>query len=521
MEQRHISLYRKWRPDKFSDLVGQDDIITTIKNQIINNKVSHAYIFTGTRGTGKTSTAKLVAKAVNCLDPMDGEPCHRCSACLNFHRSIDVLEIDAASNRGIDDIRKIQEDIIYHPVDSKYKVYIVDEVHMLTKEAFNALLKTLEEPPSYVIFILATTEYYKVPATIRSRCQKFEFHRIPLEAMVERMQFISGAEDRFVETSALRLIAINSDGAMRDALSMLEQSFAIAYGVKVTEEIVANMLGCSNSEMVMDFCISVLALDIKGIHSMLDFLIKKGKDIAVLLQDTLKILRDSMLCGVTKGAAQIEGTKEYVESVNLIAKGYQVEKIIYSIGEINSIAYKSKFQLNSLVFVETGLTLMCLPAIKQADYTTVSTRVDLVEEKLNSLINSGKVVIKENLIEKVLYKPSVMDLDGFIGDHLDDPQQSVTQAIYKSESIDVKAEKEALTEQDDKKDLIDENTNTAFDFVEMLKKNDIIFSQLVLNSKVECHDKIIKITSIPDFKVVLEEIYTDVVKNAGLEIQLV
>ena len=227
----HKALYRAYRPQNFEDVVGQQHIIRTLKNQIESNNVGHAYLFTGTRGTGKTSTAKIFARAVNCVQSKDQEPCNECEVCRDILNDnvMDVVEIDAASNNSVDDIRELRESVKYSPTKAKYKVYIIDEVHMLSQGAFNALLKTLEEPPSYVIFILATTEPHKIPATILSRCQRFDFKRVTVKDMTDRMKKICNEENIEVEEKALNLIARNSQGALRDALSILDQCISFSY----------------------------------------------------------------------------------------------------------------------------------------------------------------------------------------------------------------------------------------------------------------------------------------------------
>ena len=219
------ALYRKWRPDTFEDVKGQDHIVTTLKNQISADRIGHAYLFCGTRGTGKTSVAKIFARAVNCEHPVNGSPCGECPACkaIAAGTSMNVIEIDAASNNGVDNIREIREEVQYSPTEGKYKVYIIDEVHMLSIGAFNALLKTLEEPPAYVIFILATTEAAKIPITIMSRCQRYDFHRISIETIADRLTQLMKAENISVEDRAIRYVAKAADGSMRDALSLLDQ----------------------------------------------------------------------------------------------------------------------------------------------------------------------------------------------------------------------------------------------------------------------------------------------------------
>ena len=239
------ALYRKWRPTAFSDVKGQDHIVTTLRNQIKSDRIGHAYLFCGTRGTGKTTIAKIFAKAVNCEHPIDGNPCGECPACkaIAAGTSMNVIEIDAASNNGVDNIREIRDEVQYSPTEGKYKVYIIDEVHMLSIGAFNALLKTLEEPPSYVIFILATTEAHKIPITILSRCQRYDFHRISIDTIADRLTKLMQAENINVEDKAIKYIAKAADGSLRDALSLLDQCIAFYLGRDIKYENVLDVLG--------------------------------------------------------------------------------------------------------------------------------------------------------------------------------------------------------------------------------------------------------------------------------------
>lgn len=248
----YMALYRKWRPDEFEEVKGQEHVVTTLKNQIIHDRVGHAYLFCGTRGTGKTTVAKLFAKAVNCEHPLpDGSPCNECAACKGIQAgsSLNVIEIDAASNNGVDNIRDIREEVQYSPAEGKYKVYIIDEVHMLSIGAFNALLKTLEEPPSYVIFILATTEAHKIPITILSRCQRYDFRRIRLETIYERLTELLDREGIEAEEKAVRYVAKAADGSMRDALSLMEQCISFYLGQKLTYDNVLEVLGAVDVEV--------------------------------------------------------------------------------------------------------------------------------------------------------------------------------------------------------------------------------------------------------------------------------
>ena len=241
----YTALYRKWRPSTFDEVRGQDHIVTTLKNQIASGRIGHAYLFCGTRGTGKTSIAKIFARAVNCENPHNGNPCGECAACraIATGASMNVVEIDAASNNGVDNIRQIRDEVEYSPADGKYRVYIIDEVHMLSTGAFNALLKTLEEPPSYVIFILATTEAHKIPITVLSRCQRYDFRRIDGETITGHLRQMADAEGIDVEDQALRYVAKKGDGSLRDSISLFDQCVAFYYGEKLTFERVLDVLG--------------------------------------------------------------------------------------------------------------------------------------------------------------------------------------------------------------------------------------------------------------------------------------
>ena len=290
------ALYRKWRPSVFEDVVGQDHIVETLKNQINNKKIAHAYLFCGSRGTGKTSTAKIFSRAVNCENPVNGNPCNECDTCKGIlNNSIfDVIEIDGASNNKVDDIRNIRDEVVYPPANAKYKVYIIDEVHMLTTEAFNALLKTLEEPPHYVIFILATTEFHKIPATIISRCQKFDFKRITYNDTAMRIRKVAEADNIDVTESAVKLIAKAADGSLRDGLSKLDQCLALGIS-KIDYKNVANIIGASDPEFLSDFCDLIIDEKLGEALKMLDSGINMGIDTLRLYTDVIDYFRDLMM----------------------------------------------------------------------------------------------------------------------------------------------------------------------------------------------------------------------------------
>lgn len=264
----YTALYRKFRPGEFSEVKGQDHIVTTLKNQIKADRIGHAYLFCGTRGTGKTTVAKILAKAVNCEHPVDGGPCNECPTCKSIAAgtSMNVVEIDAASNNGVDNIREIRDEVQYSPTEGKYRVYIIDEVHMLSIGAFNALLKTLEEPPSYVIFILATTEAHKIPVTILSRCQRYDFKRITVDTITDRLKELTDREGVEVEEKALKYIAKSADGAMRDALSLLDQCISFYMGQKLTYENVLEVLGAVDTEVFSQMLRLIISGEIGRAH---------------------------------------------------------------------------------------------------------------------------------------------------------------------------------------------------------------------------------------------------------------
>ena len=293
----YTALYRKFRPDNFKDVKGQDHIVTTLKNQIMADRIGHAYLFCGTRGTGKTSIAKLFAKTVNCENPIDGSPCGECVSCKSIAAgaSMNVIEIDAASNNGVDNIREIVDEVSYSPAEGKFKVYIIDEVHMLSIGAFNALLKTLEEPPSYVIFILATTEVHKIPITILSRCQRYDFKRISIETITRRMQELMDAEGVKVEEKALRYVAKTADGSMRDALSLLDQCIAFHFGKELTYDKVLDVLGAVDTEVFSRLFRLVLDRNVLGCINLLEEIIMQGRELTQFVSDFSWYLRNLLL----------------------------------------------------------------------------------------------------------------------------------------------------------------------------------------------------------------------------------
>ena len=291
------ALYRKFRPQEFEDVKGQDHIVTTLKNQIKADRIGHAYLFCGTRGTGKTTIAKIFAKAVNCEHPVDGSPCGECPTCkaIAAGTSMNVIEIDAASNNGVENIRQIREEVTYRPTEGKYKVYIIDEVHMLSIGAFNALLKTRAEPPSSVIFILATTEAHKIPITILSRCQRYDFRRISIDTITDRLRELMDEEHVDVEEKALRYVAKAGDGSMRDALSLLDQCIAVYLGQKLTYDNVLEVLGAVDTDVFSRLLRKILDKDITGAIAVLEELVVEGRELGQFVNDFTWYMRNLLL----------------------------------------------------------------------------------------------------------------------------------------------------------------------------------------------------------------------------------
>ncbi|MBR5377227.1 MAG: DNA polymerase III subunit gamma/tau, partial [Lachnospiraceae bacterium] len=297
------ALYRKFRPETFEDVCGQDPIVTTLKNQIKTERIGHAYLFCGTRGTGKTTVAKIFSRAVNCESPKeDGSPCLECSMCKGIQDGslMNVIEIDAASNNGVEDVRTIIDEVSYSPAKGRYKVYIIDEVHMLSIPAFNALLKTLEDPPGYVIFILATTDPGKLPITILSRCQRYDFRRMSIDIMTGRMRKLTGIEGNEVEDRALRFIARLADGSMRDALSLLDRCLAFNYGQILTYDKALDVLGAVDTSVYIEFMDLIIKADLTGAIRLLDDNIMRGREIGTFVNDLIWHMRNMLLLSTSR-----------------------------------------------------------------------------------------------------------------------------------------------------------------------------------------------------------------------------
>ncbi len=398
------ALYRKWRPLSFDEIIGQNHIILPIRNQIVNNSIGHAYLFSGTRGTGKTTTAKVFARAVNCLNNIDGNPCNECENCLSIldDQFIDVIEMDAASNNSVDDIRDLREHVKFAPSKGKYKVYIIDEVHMLSQGAFNALLKTLEEPPEYVLFILATTESHKIPATILSRCQRFDFKRISYDDLLFRLKFICDQMGVNYEDEALRLIIEKSDGAARDSISSLDQCLSVGNNRLHVEDVI-ELLGFVENTEILKLIENLVNLDANALFLQVDEIIKNGKDLNQFINSIIKIYRD-LLVVITVGENYkllIDASGEYIETLKSLSQAFTQTEITRGLNLFIELSKGIKYSQNKRILFEA--TLVKIMNIKSDN--TIEGLIERVR-RLESLIESGNIPSRRILAE-TLPKESV------------------------------------------------------------------------------------------------------------------
>ena len=380
----YTALYRKFRPQEFEDVKGQEHIVTTLKNQIKADRIGHAYLFCGTRGTGKTTAAKIFAKAVNCEHPVDGSPCGTCEACraIAAGNSMNVIEIDAASNNGVENIRQIREEVEYAPTEGKYKVYIIDEVHMLSIGAFNALLKTLEEPPSYVIFILATTEVHKIPITILSRCQRYDFHRISIETISARLTELLEKENVVAEERAVRYIAKAADGSMRDALSLLDQCIAFYLGEELTYEHVLEVLGAVDTEVFSSLLRRILGQDIVGAIEQLEKIIIQGRELGQFVTDFTWYLRNLLLVQSSDDMEEVlDMSAENLALLKEEAKMVEAETLFRYIRIFSELSNQVKYSSQKRILIEIALIKLCRPQMER-DEASVLERISRIEKTL-------------------------------------------------------------------------------------------------------------------------------------------
>lgn len=393
----YTALYRKWRPATFDDVKGQDAIVKTLQNQILSNRIGHAYLFCGTRGTGKTSVAKILAKAANCENPQNGNPCGECPCCREIAsgNSMNVIEIDAASNNGVDNIREIRENVAYSPTNARYKVYIIDEVHMLSQGAFNALLKTLEEPPSYVIFILATTEAHKIPVTILSRCQRYDFKRIAIDTLVSRLQQIMDAEDIKAEDKAVRYIAKTAEGGMRDAISLLDQCAAFYLGKEITYEDALEVLGAVDTGIFSTFLRAVVAQSVVDAINVIDTITVQGRDLSQFVIDFTWYLRNVLLVKCSDDAEEVvDVTSENLALLKEEAKAIEAETIIRYIRIFSELSNELRYAVNKRILIEIAVIKICKPQTEK-DYESVLERVRVLEQRIEAGDFSSTIKLSE------------------------------------------------------------------------------------------------------------------------------
>ena len=378
------ALYRKFRPQEFADVKGQDHIVTTLKNQIKADRIGHAYLFCGTRGTGKTTIAKIFAKAVNCEHPVDGSPCGECPTCkaIAAGTSMNVIEIDAASNNGVENIRQIREEVTYRPTEGKYKVYIIDEVHMLSIGAFNALLKTLEEPPSYVIFILATTEAHKIPITILSRCQRYDFRRISIDTITDRLRELMDEEHVDVEEKALRYVAKAGDGSMRDALSLLDQCIAFYLGQKLTYDNVLEVLGAVDTDVFSRLLRKILDKDITGAIAVLEELVVEGRELGQFVNDFTWYMRNLLLLQSSDGMEDVlDISSDNLAVLKEEAQMVDAEVLMRYIRIFSDLSNQIRYATQKRILIEIAIIKLCKPEMEK-DYSSIIDRLDSLEKKI-------------------------------------------------------------------------------------------------------------------------------------------
>lgn len=416
----YTALYRKFRPSSFAEVKGQDHIVTTLKNQLKAGRIGHAYLFTGTRGTGKTSVAKIFAKIVNCENPTEDGPCGECRICkaIAAGASMNVIEIDAASNNGVDNIREIVEEVSYSPAEGKYKVYIIDEVHMLSIGAFNALLKTLEEPPSYVIFILATTEVHKLPITILSRCQRYDFKRITIDTIADRMKTLVEAEGVQVEDRALRYIAKTADGSMRDALSLLDQCIAFHLGNVLTYDKALDVLGAVDTGVFSQLLRCILSEDVLGCVNLLEEVVMQGRELTQFVTDFTWYLRNLMLVKSSDNLEDvIDISTDNLEKLKEEAKALDLNQIIRYIHIFSELSGQIKYASQKRILVEIALVKLCKPEMDASD-EGMKDRIRKVEEQLKDGVRERVVVAEGSAPQAAAVKKEKPKLDKAVPDEI-------------------------------------------------------------------------------------------------------
>ncbi|AEE92449.1 DNA polymerase III subunit gamma/tau [Tepidanaerobacter acetatoxydans Re1] len=459
----YVALYRKYRPQNFDEIVGQKAIVTTLKNQLKSGKIAHAYLFCGMRGTGKTSTARVFAKALNCEKGPIENPCNTCASCkaITSGNMMDVIEMDAASNRGIDDIRDLREKVNFAPSEGRYKIYIIDEVHMLTTEAFNALLKTLEEPPKYVIFILATTEPDKLPPTILSRCMRFDFKRITTSEIAERLKKVAQDSEIDVDDKALLQIAAHSQGSVRDALSLLDKAMAFGKGKLAYEDILI-LLGAVSNEVFYDVSAAVIKGNGTDLLNVVDEVAKQGKDLFRFMDDLLEHFRNLLMVSIGADRSLIDVIDEDYAKLQEISKGYTREKLLSIINVLKDAANDVKWSSQPRIILEAALVKLTLPAFweKEEGYIAriqqLERQVAALEEQLQNAVKIGCDNTNQSISKShdAASAKNTLPTDTLVSDG-HDLTQKIKKSKDKSESVEsVKIDESDKEKADDSKILL-------------------------------------------------------------------
>ncbi len=501
------ALYREWRPKIFEDIIGQEHVTTTLKNQILTNRIAHAYLFCGTRGTGKTSTSKVFAKALNCLNPHDGEPCNECEMCVKINEglAIDISEMDAASRNKVENMRDIIDEVQYPPQEAKYKIYILDEVHMLTTGAVNAFLKTLEEPPSNVIFILATTDPQKLPITILSRCQRFDFKRISNNHMVNRLRKIVKEKGVFADDKSLALICRVSDGAMRDALSILDQSISMGDG-KVDYDELVSMLGLVTNDHLLKITDAVIEKNIEKTMRVIEDIVFSGKDMSLFIKDLTSHFRNLLMVKVTNNPEEVlDMSEENIELVKGQGERLRIEEIMRDIRILQECEESSKVSKQARLYMELAAIKMC-----KIEYDTskevIISRINRIEEA----IKSGKIAVRAKAETK---EPDMVK------------ESKVAQATRRPEKKEDVSINTSFNE--DSKISIDEVKRAWKDILERFKARRamVVYASLTTGKPVSCNNGVIEIQyedqygfnksrlEKPDTSKLVNEVFSEVLKD--------
>lgn len=513
----YTALYRKFRPQNFQNVKGQEHITSTLTNQIKADRIGHAYLFCGTRGTGKTSVAKIFARAVNCLNPIDGNPCNECAVCksINDGSSMNVIEIDAASNNGVENIRQIVEEVKYSPTEGRYKVYIIDEVHMLSIGAFNALLKTLEEPPSYVMFILATTEVHKIPITILSRCQRYDFKRISVDTISARLRELCDIEQMQVEDKALRYIAKTADGSMRDSLSLLDQCSAFYMDRMLSYENVLEVLGAVDTDIFSRLLRNIIKEDAVACIHQLDEMVTLGRDLSQFVTDFVWYLRNLLLISASENASEIvDASAERLDAMKEEAKMVSMDVIMRYIRVLSELTSRLKYASQKRVLIEVALIKLTRPSMEKS-YDALINRLESLEKK----IESGNIKVaqtstpeiagaSEVVEEKVVVRPKAVSEDVMQAAH---NWGQVVQRYDKSEKAYLK-DCRVSAGSDNKLYLVFQSEINYTRFIERDKKEERIAQIKEILADLTGKDMEVDIQLVESGKEYKEN-YTDVIKD--------